>query len=227
MPGLHDLPTKALEPQERIHDILRQGVSLPRRKWTVSPEWSPPSIEGSEGLQRVIEGHFLPRQWQMLMDLLQKMGQFPLTVKRPNWIDPPISAIPLDARTDVAVPVVGGAPGAVAQILTFTVPDRCVGVLKAFGHEITNPAQWGNLQWTIRINEKPLYLYNQFRQQTGAYLTPTPFASHFLLKAQDVVEVIANQTVAVNVTVLARLMGYVWPAYEYTQDGSFTEQKTF
>lgn len=173
MPGLHDIPTKALEPQERIHDILRQGVSLPRRKWVVSPEWTPPSVEGSEGLQRVIEGHFLPRQWQMLMDLLQKMGQFPLCVKRPNWIDPPISGIPIDLRTEAPVLIPAGAPGAVVNILTFTVPDRCVGVLRAFGHEIVNALQWGQVNWNITINEKPVYLYNGFRQQTGMFVDPT------------------------------------------------------
>jgi hypothetical protein len=225
--GLGDIPTAGLEPNEAINDILRQGVSLPRHKYIVRPDWNPPKILGEEGLQQVIEEHLLPRQYEMMQQFLRQMGEYTQSVKAPNWIEPPVKALGIDQRTEAAVAIPGGAPGAVTTVLTFTVPDRYLGILNAMGEELVIPAQWGNVNWALQVNEKPVYLYNNFRQQTGTFINPTRFPAPVMLKANDVVTLLANQTVAVGVGALARIMGYLWPSYRYTQDGSFAEQKTF
>jgi hypothetical protein len=229
---LGDIQWKDRDPLETYFDILRMGARLPRRAWIVKPEWRPCNVAVPPGsgadiaqkmvvaLQEMLECHVLPRQWQMLMDLWIKLQCGTYFVKRPNWIEPPITARGIDARTEAAV-ALGLAD---TTILTFTVPDRFVGTLLGFGHDLTDAALWGTPFWNIRINNEPAINYQNFQQQIGTFVNPTLFPNPIRLKHQDVVTVTGRSAVAASA--FARLIGFMFPVRTITQDGSFGEYHT-
>ena len=216
--GLGDIAPRSVDPTERYFDITRGQIQLKRRGWIVQPEWTPPAIPGIEAIQRLLEEHSLPRQWQLLEDfyVLLQRGRF--MVKSPNWLEPPITAEMEDLANSVAV-VVGAIN---TTIITYTVPDRCVAAFRSFGHMLTVAAEWDNVIWNILVNKRPIRTYAEFRQQHGMYPAPTPFPKPITLKGNDVIEVTAR-TAGAAVSAFARLPGFVIPAQTVTQDGSYKD----
>lgn len=215
--GLGDIMPPSVDPMERYFRILRGQVSLPRRGWIVKPEWRPPQVPGMEAFQKIFEDHELPRKWQLLEDfyVLLQRGRF--MVKNPNWIEPPITAEMEDLCSETAVALAATN----TDIITYTVPDRCVTTFLAFGHMLSDAAEWGNVIWNIFVNEKPVRTYSEFRQQRGMFPAPTPFPKPITLKGGDVLKVTGRRTNAVSG--YARLAGYTIPAETVTQDGSFRD----
>lgn len=224
--NLGDIQDKSMDSLETLFDQQRQAIRLPRRKWIISPQfdWRPPQVKGLEAMQAFYEDHQLPRQWQLLMDFWTKMQKGVYFTKGPNWIEPPVTAVPLDIRTETAV--VLPAIGTVTTVLTYTVPDRVVGTLLSFGHELSAAAQWGNVQWTLQINKRPLLYYQNFLQQIGTFVDPTPFPAPHRLKHGDIVELTGAVTNGVASSAFARLAGFVFPVRMVTQDGSFEDYRT-
>ena len=203
--GLGDVAPKSSDPLEQFYDIQRQGSRMMRPPGVVSP-----------GPSNVLD------------EFLHKLKCGTYFVKSPNWIEPPITARCLDLRTEACVTVTG-AVSAAAQtyvILTFTVPDRCVGTLLAFGHAIDNSTQWGQVYWNICVNNFAIPCYQEFRQQIGTFVNPTYFPSPFRVKSLDVITVTARKSSLTNACVYARLLGFFYPARIVSQDGSFQEYHT-
>lgn len=203
---------------EKYFDIFRSQAMLPRRRWIVQPGWTPPSIPGAEVNQLLLEGHTLPRLWQLLADFYVMFQQGEFRVKRPNWIEPPITAEMEDLANSVQI-VVGVTD---TDIVSYTVPDRCIASFLSFGHMLTVAAEWDNVIWNIFVNEKPVRTYQDFRQQRGTTIAPTPFPKPITLKGRDEFRVTAR-TAGAAVSAYARVPGYVIAPKVVTQDGSYKD----
>ncbi len=216
--GLGDIAPSSVDPMERYFRIIRGQVQLPRRGWIVTPKWTPPTVPGMESFQKIYEEHELPRHWQMAEDffLLLQRGRF--MVKAPNWIEPPITAEMEDLVNETAV-VVGATD---TDVITYTVPDRCVASFRAFGHMLTVSAEWGTVIWNIFVNKVPVRTYKDFTQQRGGVPSPTTFPKPITLKGRDVIRVTAR-TGGAAVSAFARLAGFVIAAETVTQDGSYRD----
>ncbi len=217
--GLSDIAPRSVDPTERLFDIARGQVMLKQRGWIVTPEWIPPQIPGIEAIQRLLEEHSLPRQWQMFQDLFVMLQRGRYLIKGPNWIEPPITAEMEDlvSETPVALP-----NGVAVTVLTYTVPDRCVASFQTFGHLLTVLAEWGTVTWSILVNSRPVRTYQNFIQQRGTVVAPTPFPKPITLKGKDVIVVQATGGAAA-VSAIARMQGYVIPVQTVTQDGSYKD----
>jgi hypothetical protein len=216
--GLGDIAPASVDPMERYFRIIRGQVQLPRRGWIVDPKWVPPVIQGLEPVQRLIDEHTIPRQWQLMEDLFVLLQRGRFMVKRPNWIEPPITAEMEDLANETAI-VVGATA---TTIVEYTVPDRCVASFLSFGHMLTVGAEWGTVIWNIIVNKKAVRTYQNFTQQRGTCQSPTPFPTPIRLKGRDVIQVTA-QTAGGAVSAFARMPGFVIPAETVTQDGSYKD----
>lgn len=211
-PGLGDIQQKDVDPQEQFYDIARQGVRLPPKRDIVS-----------------MPGKEKDPVWRNLMDFWQKLQCGTYFVKGPNWLEPPVTARPLDIRTETCVTIAGGTSAAVgveSTLFTFTIPDRHVGTLLGFGHELVESTEWGNVLWTLKVNEAPQPLYHNFRQQIGRFVNPTKFPAPFRVKSQDVIKVTATKFFAASACAFARLIGFYYPVREISQDGTYKEYHT-
>lgn len=217
--GLGDIAPESVDPTERLFRITRGQTSLPRRGWIVQPQWTPQPIPGVEDLQKLLEGHSLPRQWQMFQDLFVMLQRGRYLVKSPNWIEPPITAEMEDLASETAVALVNGAA---VTVITYTVPDRCVAAFQTFGHLLTDASQWGTVSWSILVNNRPVRTYQAFLQQRGSFVQPTKFPKPITLKGKDVIVVQATGGAAA-VSALARMQGFVIPVETVTQDGSYKD----
>lgn len=215
--GLGDIAAPDVDPMDRYFQIIRGQVQLPRRGWIVQPKWTPQQVQGMELFQKVFEEHELPRKWQMLEDFYTLLQRGRFMVKRPNWIEPPITAEMEDLVSEDPVAVGTSA----TPIISYTVPDRCVCSFLAFGHMLDDSDEWGNVVWNILINKKPLRTYQDFKQQRGNVAMPTSFPKPITLKGRDLIEVTASNADAVNA--IARLQGFVIAAETVTQDGSYKD----
>ena len=217
--GLGDIAPRSVDPTERYFDITRGQIQLKRRGWIVQPEWTPPAIPGIEAIQRLLEEHSLPRQWQMFQDLFVMLQRGRYLIKGPNWIEPPITAEMQDLVSEDPVAL---ANGTATTVLTYTVPDRCVAAFQTFGHLLTTLSEWGSVTWSILVNQRPVRTYQNFKQQRGTVAAPTRFPKPITLKGKDVLILQATGT-AVAASAIARMQGYVIPVETVTQDGSYKD----
>ena len=238
--GLGDIHPKATDPLETYFDTIQQGVALPRRRWIVKPDFEPCAVKvppgpGAEIAQKVIDAqqqmlecHTLPRLWQTLMDLWIKLQCGTYFVKSPNWLEPPVTASPIEIlATSGLGTAITAAPGVDVTVASYTVVDRVVGTLLAFANNIDNPTQVGNIQWNIKVNSKPQFGYAGFFGSLGAIDDPRPLASHIPLKHGDVVEVTARKVGAgVDVTAFTRLQGFSFVPPKISQTGDFAQYHT-
>lgn len=199
-----------------LRETLLQWEHLGRRPYIVKPTWTPPILPGMSGIQALIDQHMLPRLWQLLSDYPELLRKYVYRVQQPGWLEPAMSADPLDICSEDAVALSNGSE---VTVISFQVPDRHVVSLRWFGHMLDVADQWGTVTWTIRVNKKPVRTYFEFKQQRGVYAFPTRLAAPIKLKGKDVVEVIATGG-ATAVNALARLQGWLVAASSVTQDGT-------
>jgi len=219
---LGDIQPKSIDQLETYFDMNRQGVVLPRRKWIVAPTWAPPAIPGVEALQTMLEKHALPRSWQLLMDFWQKAQCGTYFVKSPDWLEPPLLARRVPLRTEAAGVSITGTTA--TQVLSYTVPDRCVATFRAFGHGICQYEAWNRVLWTFLVNERPVEGYVQFRQQIGLFHQPTPLPAPVPLKHGDVFQVTAQLSAAgLSAEVFAYADIYTFTAKDISQSGTWTQ----
>lgn len=190
-----------IDPRE-MDDIKRTMARLARHPWIVKPETA-------------------PKEWQLAMAMAAVLGRQMYFVKKANWIEPPITAVPCDLRNDTAVAV----QPTDTTIVTYTVPDKYVGSFLSFGHNLTVPAQWGTVIWNIFRNGEPVVGYRDFTQQIGTFVAPTPFVVPMRAKHGDVITVTAR-TAGAAVSAYVRMPGFLIPARELTQDGSYDDYMT-
>jgi hypothetical protein len=184
-------------------DVLRSMPRLARHPWIVRPESAPKDA------------------WSLLVGLAIILTRQMYFTKRANWIEPPITAVPCDLRNDTAV-VVGATN---TTIVTYTIPDKYVGSFLSFGHGLTVPAEWGNVIWNIFRNGEPVVGYREFLQQIGTFVAPSPFVVPMRVKHGDVITVTAR-TAGAAVSAYVRMPGFLFPARELTQDGSYDDYMT-
>lgn len=203
-----------------LREILTQWEHLGRKPWIVKPQWVPPALPGLGDIQKLIDGHWMPRMWQLLTDyqqILRRAGSF--RVQQPGWLEPAWSADPLDLCSEDGVALEEGDP---VTVLEFTVPDRHVASLRWFGHMLDVADQWGTVEWSITVNGKPVRTYFKFKQQRGTFVDPTRLAAPIKLKGKDVVRLIATGG-ATSVNAFGRLQGWLVAAGAVTQDGTASD----
>lgn len=223
MGKLGDMPTRVTDPLETYYDQLRQGVMLPRRKWVKKPDFQPPVIPGAEPLQKFLDEHALPELWTFFADYKKLLECGTYHVKRPNWVEPPLTAIAQPIRTDdvgVSIPGITNV-----TVLTYEVPDRCFGTLKGIGQGLCPYEGWDNILWTLTVNEKPIKGYFEFRNQIGHIDRENNFPSPVSVKYKDVIKLLARQKVALAATTAyASMTMYTWGAKDISQDGTYQQQ---
>lgn len=183
--------------------INRASAHLSRHPWIVRPESAPKDV------------------WRLLVGLAVILGRQMYFTKGPNWKEPPITAIPNDLRNDTAV-LVGATD---TTIVTYTIPDKYVGSFLSFGHGLTVAAEWGNVIWNIFRNGEPVVGYRDFTRQIGTFVSPTAFVVPMRVKHGDVITVTAR-TAGAAVSAYVRMPGFLFPAKELTQDGSYDDYMT-
>lgn len=196
-------------PIERYYKDLDSKRNRPKPKWVVKPEWVPASLPESTKEQAFLELHSLPRLYQVLEEFRINLSRTNLIASAPPWIDPTLKSKHFDLRTEDPITLPVG--GASTLLLAFTVPDRFAGNLVAFGHDIVDPTQVGNIEFTIQLSGVPIQFYTRFKQQIGQYNQPTPFPINIKLKYRQLVEVVARTTGLIPTDVFARLTGFTFP----------------
>lgn len=202
-----------------LRKIIHQWEDLGRNPWIVKPDFSPPSIPGLGPVQQLIDVHAMPRLWQVLADYYELLQNGMFRVQKPGWIEPSLSAEPLDLCSEDPVPLQNGVA---VVVKSFTVPDRHVASLRWFGHMLDVAAEWGTVTWTVRVNKRPVRTYHNFKQQRGVFAFPTRLAAPIKLKGKQTIEILATGG-ATAVNALARIQGWLVAATAVTQDGTATD----
>lgn len=213
MPNLGDI----IDNPTRV--ALKNWEHLGRRPYIVAPLWRPPEIVGAEFQQQLLEKHLMPRLWQLLADFPELLRKYVLRVQLPGWLEQPATSDAEDICSEDPVALSNGTP---VVVISYQVPDRHVAAFKWFGHMLDVAAQWGTVVWTIRVNERPVRTYFQFKQQRGVFAFPTRLANVIKLKSKDTIEVMATGG-ATAVNAFARLQGWVIPVTSLTQDGTHND----
>jgi hypothetical protein len=105
--------------------------------------------------------------------LEQTFRNFQLHARRPSHMDPPFPARPIDVFVPGRLPVVVGI-GATVTVITFTMPvGRWRGEVVKAGQEAEAPAAFADLEWTIRVDGIPHFLWRNIGQQLWQMVPPT------------------------------------------------------
>lgn len=199
-----------------LRETLLQWEHLGRRPYIVAPDWNPKPIQGLADVQQLIDAHLVPRLWQLLADFPQLLQKFPIRVQKPGWLDPAVTAEPLDLCTEDETSLTENVE---TVLISYQVPDRHVASLRWFGHMLSDFDAWGEVVWTIRVNKKPVRTYFKFKQQRGNFMNPTRLAAPIKLKGKDRLEIVATGG-ATSADALARIQGWLVAATSVTQDGT-------
>ena len=232
---LGDIPTRAVNPLETYYDNVQQGVSLPRSRWIVKPEWEPKPImvppgPGADVAQQVIaaqqqmfEGHVIPRMWQLLMDFWSKSQCGTYFTKRPDWVEPPVTGTSVEVVNETGTAVTGVTDTIICQ--SDRTPDRMVQSILLFGIDLSLAASWGDIIFTINVNDRPLRYYQDFRRQRGSVAVPATFGVPIVLNPGDMLELTARKSGAgiADTTVYARFSGFQFPAQSIDQSGTYRQ----
>lgn len=218
--GLGDIGMKNLDPLDRYFDIINNPAVLPRRPWNVKPGKEKVLIPGMEGFQQLLEKVVQPDQWQMLVDFMTLLKTDVFFTKKPNWLEPPITATENELISEDPVAILSTP----TDIVTYTVPDRHVAVVTAFGNAIDDPTLWGTVIWNVLLNEKPIKNWQDFKRQRGMIWNPTRLVFPFVLPPNSKFRVTAESASAVDG--FARCSGYVFPLKFFTQDGTYRDYQT-
>jgi hypothetical protein len=212
-PGLGDVIDNDLR------QTLKQWEHLGRRPYIVSPRWIPKEISGMAPQQELIDYHLVPRLWQLLADFPEILKRHTLRVQQPGWLEAPATSEPEDICSEDPVALSNGTP---VTVISYEVPDRHVASFRWFGQLLDVAAQWGTVEWTIKVNDRPVRSYQNFKQQRGVFAYPTRLAAPIKLKSKDTLIVEATGG-ATAVNALARIQGWVMAATSVTQDGTYKD----
>lgn len=239
MGGLGDFAPKAANPLETYWDTVRQGVGIPKRKFNVSPMWKPCDVAATvppgpeqaltqaiiRAQQEMFECHEVPRNWQLLADLFEKLQNGTFMVKNPNWHEAPLTAMAKDLRNDTGASVASDTVP--TTVITMTVPDRHVGSVTGFGNGMCTFADWNRVLWTVQVNKRPIQGYQDFRLSIGEYDRPSVLPKPFILKNGDVYSVTARLSApGAAAECYCRTPAYIIPVRDVIQDGSYKSWAT-
>ena len=225
--GFGDIPSRYEDRVDPYWDTLMPNDVYPGQQDIVPADRELPEIPPEH---RKFIHYLLIRQQQLFKWQLQQLNRHQQFVKNPNWIEPPPTARPTDVFTQkgVTVPVIDPADDLLTPILTFEVPDRTILVIHKIGHELSDPSQFGNVRWSIQVDEAPVPSYGNFCPQLGRFTEPTPLASPIIVRPASVVEVRAGIIAAppAGIDCFFRWQGYTYPLNRFTDDGTFGKFET-
>lgn len=215
-PGMGEgaIPAQEYDPYEKYWDIIREGKTFPGRAPVWDPEPLPPLDEKIARLKKALV-----------------CGTY--FVKRPNWLEPPITARNVECSnetfTEVTVAGVGVIGGPVACLgfnSNFTilcqlqVPDRFLTILTAFGRAFQDPLSEGNVEFGFFLNGDRVPGFESFRMPRGELSCPCPFPMTLPLKWQDDFCVAARPLDGQSHFVAVRLVGYQFPVHTTSGEGA-------
>jgi len=146
--------------------------------------------------------------------------------RKPNWVDPPQSAVPLDLYTDPTV-ILAIAPNNLLQtVIQYTVPDGGIAVIKAFGNDLENLAAFLQVTWRFLwkgqlygpevnwgVGPAPgtaTFSWRNFHRSLGDPRNPTRFESPIILHGPGVFMLQADNADIIQHLADARFLGYQW-----------------
>ena len=226
--GMGDLHTQETSPGERYWDSSRTGRAIV------------PGGAGDPTGRAVAErpAPCLPPDLQKIIDCLCPAIEKafacaldrcrPIITRPPNWLAPPVTAVPIDlftAGAGVALPAGSGqTPGTATAVLTLDVTDRFVGIITHLGNEGEAVAS-DDIRWSMQLNTAPVRYYGSVDTQLGEVTRPTELAKPgILLPTNSTFRLIAQAKAATAHTAFARVQGWMWAARRLSADGSFSEQ---
>jgi hypothetical protein len=235
---LGDMWGRLDERHQAYWDINRRSVPMPDTSPVVGPACpptrTPPSMQCPEpegmppGVWEFFKKYFFSAMHETLQTFKEDLKCGTFFVKNPSWIEPPISTIRLDRKTNlntpVALPPVGPA-GAFTDVLTIRVPDLTVGTIWAIAPNVCRADGLNSVQWEELINGAPITdgLYvgakmpydnvTRDREPVPVFLPPL---STFVLRARNLSLVQAQDAIV-------RVTGQLLPVKDISTDGTFQQ----
>lgn len=230
--GMGDVQDHWVDPPDHSHDTIDSGYSRPTAGFRkvfdekkAKPKW-PQIQQGPKGeVQKIIRHEVFPQlEWLIKHELPQQLQKGIYFQKRESWLEPPSRARCLDVFQNPA----GSTstlvtPGGTSTVLTFSVPDRMIGVIRNFGHAVDTAAAWPFLTWRILKNGRPVDCYSDWTgMQLGELMNPYQFAKPIFLKWRDTITLeVTNNDTECNHTAFGRFDGWTIPVETASQDTIF------
>ena len=234
------------QPNDLTWNTIEHGVVLPpaapvivdpKARNPLKPETAP--AEDAAGYPTISEERRLEMEVMTQM-LKEKLTCGTWFVKRPLWMEPPITAVCFDESTTAAgATIPAGAPGLFRTLFTHTVPDRFIAVVAGLGNMLENEAAFVGVEWRIRINDKPVGFQSfsnppdpfpatpgTFRSQLGDPSNPTILPCPIIAKYGDVLTIEARSLDGAAHTTFFRWFGWEFPFRGSSNDGSYSEFHT-
>ena len=236
---LGDMWSRLEERHQAYWDINRPSVPMISTPPVVGPSVpaprTPPSMQGPapEGFPPAIWEWLRDRAFSAMHEVLQtfkedlKCGTY--YVKNPSWIEPPISTIRLDRKTNLDTPVLlppVGPGGAFTDVLTIKVPDLTVGTIWGVAPNVCRADGLNTVQWEELVNGAPitdgLYVgakaaFDRIGRDTEPVPIFLPPLSTFVLRARNTALIGAVQAA------MARVTGQLLPVKDISTDGTFQQ----
>lgn len=233
---LGDMWSRLEERYQGYWDINRRSVPMipttPVVGPTCPPVRTPPSMQCPPpagippGVWEFFRDHFFSAMHETLQTFKEDLKCGTFFVKNPSWIEPPISTIRLDRKTNyntpVALPPVGPA-GAFTDVMVIRVPDLTVGTIWSIAPNVCRADGLNSVQWEELINGAPITdgLYvgvktpfddaARDKEPVPVFLPPL---STFTLRARNLSLVQAQDAIV-------RITGQLLPVRDITTDGTF------
>jgi hypothetical protein len=222
-----DIYGRKQEAYQAYWDIIEKEKLIPGTEPVMKGPTRVPVIPGMEPMQQFFELHQIPRMREMMKELKELLMCGLYFIKKPNWIEPPITAIGIDQFTQPSVTINAVCPAeTLITPLDFIVPDRHIAVIAAFGHQLEASAAFSDVRWTIKVNGVPLSNYTRFIFQIGEPVHPTFFCKPLVLKWKDRIQLFACSISGAPHQAFARWCGWVWGPPTISVDGTFSEFHT-
>lgn len=123
------------------------------------------------------------------------------------WKDtPPYIHVPFDKAEEITV----GASAIRQRIVAYQLPATHIGVFRFFGNQCANPSDTQFITFAVVVNGHPIPGYANIIGVKGSTDAPDPL--EWPLKGNDLIEVVATNSLAAPITgVAARIKGWSWP----------------
>lgn len=147
--SLGDLWSRLEERHQGYWDIYRRSEAMKDQPPIVGPECPPTRIPPTmkcppppgfdAGLWKFFSEYFFSSLMETLQSFQSSMERGMFFVKSPSWVEPPITTIRLDRKTNFNTPVVlppVGPAGAFTTVLIIDVPDLTVATLWGISNSV-------------------------------------------------------------------------------------------
>jgi len=216
-PGLGDIPGLEFDPHQR-REIQEHGQLGPEYNEIIRADRKPLAPDVKDDIAE---------KARLFTDVLFFSKIF---VRRPNYLDPPLSAKLIDIYTDPFVTVIAGATDQL--ILRYSVPKGAVAVVKKMGNDLDTPAAFPLVTWRLQfalVNKTPntrwfdstatqQQTFINFNRQIGDPTCPCPLPMPLVLFGPGFFEIRADNPDIVAHDLEFRFQGWEWtPEYSSTR----------